>query len=236
MQKFDKENFNKFNKHFSVKNNYSDIEKNYIKKTEKYLKYINFLPGIRLVAIVNSLSMKAANKDSDIDLFIVTTPNSMWLNRILITLFFAILGQRKTKNKHAGKFCLSFFITENNLNLENIAIKNDIYLYFWIVYLKPIISNNNIYNKFIEENKKWADFSEYKKFIQENKKFIKYSKNKKKTGKIVNFFDKIMKKIFLKKTLKNYEKLNKPYGIIINDKMLKFHNNDIRKEMRDNII
>jgi hypothetical protein len=47
--------------------------------------------------------------------------------------------------------------------------------------LKPIISNNNIYNKFIEENKKWADFSEYKKFIQENKKFIKYSKNKKKT-------------------------------------------------------
>jgi hypothetical protein len=45
-----------------------------------------------------------------------------------------------------------------------------------------------------------------------------------------------MKKIFLKKTLKNYEKLNKPYWIIINDKMLKFHNNDIRKEMRDNII
>jgi hypothetical protein len=35
----------------------------------------------------------------------------------------------------------------------------------------------------------------------------------------------------LPKTIKNYKKLWKPYGIIINDNMLKFHNNDVRKKI-----
>jgi len=232
MQNFNKNIFEKFNHHFWVKKKYSDIELNYINKVNQYLKIINYFPWIRLIAIANSLSMKAANKDSDIDLFIVTTNNSIWLNRFLITLYFSILNLRKTSKNHAWQFCLSFFITENNLNLENIAINNDIYLYFWIVYLKPIINNNNLYNKFIEENNKWINTKEYTNFIQENKKFIKYRKNKQKTWKIITFIDNLIKKIWLPKTLKTYNKLNKPYWIIINDNMLKFHNNDIRKNLK----
>ena len=110
----------------------------------------------------------------------------MWINRVLITLFFSVLNFRKTKNNHAGKFCLSFFITTNNLNLGNIAINNDVYLYFWIIYFKPIINNNNFYNKFLEENKNWADFSEYNEILEENKNFIKYKNNNKKNNKYVS--------------------------------------------------
>jgi hypothetical protein len=46
----------------------------------------------------------------------------------------------------------------------------------------------------------------------------------------------ILKKIFLPKTLKHYEKIWKPYGIIINDNLLKFHNNDIRKKIRKKLV
>ena len=46
----------------------------------------------------------------------------------------------------------------------------------------------------------------------------------------------ILKKIFLPKTLKHYEKIWKPYGVIINDNLLKFHNWDIRKKVRKQII
>lgn len=50
------------------------------------------------------------------------------------------------------------------------------------------------------------------------------------------FFNEILKKIFLPKTLKHYEKIGKPYGIIIRDDMLKFHNHDIRKQIKKELL
>ena len=38
------------------------------------------------------------------------------------------------------------------MDLSKIAIKNDIYLSYWIYSLKPIINRNNTYEKFIEVN------------------------------------------------------------------------------------
>lgn len=52
----------------------------------------------------------------------------------------------------------------------------------------------------------------------------------------LSLLNEILKKIFLPKTLKHYEKLKKPYGIIINDNMLKFHNNDIRKKIKKELL
>jgi len=52
----------------------------------------------------------------------------------------------------------------------------------------------------------------------------------------LSFMNGILKKIFLPKTLKHYEKIGKPYGIIIHDHMLKFHNNDIRKKIKKELL
>ncbi len=46
----------------------------------------------------------------------------------------------------------------------------------------------------------------------------------------------LLKKIFLPKTLKHYKKIEKPYGVIINDNTLKFHNWDIRKKIKKKLI
>lgn len=42
----------------------------------------------------------------------------------------------------------------------------------------------------------------------------------------------ILKSIFLPKTIKHYNSLNRPYWVIINDNLLKFHNWDIRKQIK----
>jgi hypothetical protein len=55
-------------------------------------------------------------------------------------------------------------------------------------------------------------------------------------GVILNQLEKLLKKIFLKKTQKTYEKLNKPFWVIINDDMLKFHDKDIRKEISKKLV
>ncbi len=235
-QFFDKQDLEKLKNNLKLKNNESNIEKELYNRSYKYLKYIKFLPWLLMVWIWNSIAMNWATKDSDIDLFIVTTKNTMWLNRIIITFIFSILWVRKTEKKHAKMFCLSFFATSDGLDFNDWKIENDIYLYYWILTFKPIINYNKTYEKFIFLNEKWTSLDKYKEKIEENKKYIYYSWNKNINNKFLWFFDNIIKKIFIKKTYKTYNKIWKPYWIIINNNLLKFHNNDIRKKIKKEIL
>jgi len=60
------------------------------------------------------------------------------------------------------------------MNFKNFVLENDVYLYFWVVYLKPILDFDNTFDNFIK-SQSWADFQEYKNLIKENKKFIRFS-------------------------------------------------------------
>jgi hypothetical protein len=60
------------------------------------------------------------------------------------------------------------------MNFKNFVLENDVYLYFWIVYLKPILDFDNTFDSFIN-SQSWADFQEYRHLIKENKKFIRFS-------------------------------------------------------------
>lgn len=262
---FSEDYHKKFLSYVNSKNKESKIESDFYRKTEKYIKYIKWIPWLKMIWVWNSISMNSATKDSDIDLFIITSVNYMWLNRIIITFIFQILWVRKTSKKHAWRFCLSFFSTTTWMNFNSWKLKNDIYLYFWIVYLKPILNYDNTYETFIKQNETWADFSEYEKIIENNKKYIKFSNsiynnnptlnpfpfqekgatnisshplelNKDNDLWIIKNINKIIKKIFLPKTIKSYKKLWKPFWVIINDNLLKFHDKDKRKEIKSNLI
>jgi len=251
-QVFSKTYHKKFIEYFNIKKNPSKIETDFYKKTTKYIKYIKWIPGLRMIWIWNSISMNSATQDSDIDLYIVSNNNSMWFVRIMITFIFQILWVRKTPKKHAWRFCLSFFSTLDWMDFSNFKLENDIYLYFWIIYFKPILDYNNTYNKFIEQNSNWANFSEYKDVIEDNKQYIKYKKPlscaedtpsdkfispyQEKEDKILILLNNILEKIFLNKTIKHFEKIWKPYGVIINDNLLKFHNDDVREKLKKELL
>lgn len=236
MLNYSKKNFTQFKNYFSIKNKPWSIENNLIKKANKYIKLLKYIPWIKMVAIWNSVAMNYAKDDSDIDLFIITSPKRIWIVRILTTLIFELLWVRKTTKFHAKRFCLSFFSTTDWMNFKDFAIENDIYLYFWIVYLKPILDFDNTFDTFLA-SQTWADFSDYKVLIEENKKFIKFLWNSFwNKCKILDYIDNILEKIFLPKTIKSYELLWKPYGIIINKNMLKFHDHDIRKEIKKELL
>lgn len=78
-------------KYFKIKDTPGKWDTMYIEKTKKYIPYISWIPGLKMIGVGNSLSMNSGTKDSDIDLFIVTTPNRIWLVRILVTLVFQLL-------------------------------------------------------------------------------------------------------------------------------------------------
>lgn len=245
IQKYTSSEKQKFDKLLKNKSEETEIEKTFYKKTEKYLKFIKWIPWLKMIGIWNSISMNSASKNSDIDLLIVSDNNSMWFVRILVTLIFQILWVKKTPKKHSGRFCLSFFCEIDWMDFSKFALKKDPYLYFWILYFKPIIDYWNTYELFLRENKSWADLSEFKNILEKNKKYIKYKKcrdvhlwhlknnwkNKKEAINSISTLNKFFKKIFLPKTMKHFHKIWRPYWVIINDNMLKFHNWDIRKEI-----
>lgn len=252
MLSFSKIEQEKFKKLQNIKDNPWDIEKKLIEKTIRYIRYVKWIPGLKMIAIWNSISMNSANSESDIDLFIVTSPNRLWTVRIFITFVFQILWIRKTSKFHEGRFCLSFFCTTNVLNFENIAIENDIYLYNWINYLIPILNHDNTYELFIEENSKWVEINYELTIMNYKSKETKITspgaapsivrfpssrwQKQEWQSVILNLLEKILKSIFLPKTKKAFIKLWKPFWVIINDDMLKFHDKDKRIEIRDSII
>lgn len=228
MQFFSKNDISRLKQYWAVKENPWKYEEELWKKVERYKKIFHYVPWILCVCVCNSLAMHACHKDSDIDLFVITQKNRLWTVRIIITFIFALLGERKTSKSHAGKFCLSFFVTEEALDFSVFAIERDIYLAYWIETLVPVYNPHQCFERFLAENT-WYEFEEF----SAHQKVFGASRSK--NSLLWNLLESFLKKIFLPRTQKSFQKLWKPFGVIISDTMLKFHNNDQRKVISEKV-
>jgi len=66
-------------------------KRSFYQKTQDFIRFIRWIPGLRMVAVSNSLAMYATHKNSDIDLFIITAPRRLWLVRTLVLLTAGLL-------------------------------------------------------------------------------------------------------------------------------------------------
>jgi hypothetical protein len=123
------------------------------KKIAKYRWVFGLIPYVEFVGVCNNLAYNNASKSSDIDLFIVTKPGRMFISRLLLTGLTQFLGIRRHGSKVAERFCLSFFVTSDRLNLEDIQkAPLDIYLAYWLKTLQPIYGDLEIYKNLIKTN------------------------------------------------------------------------------------
>jgi predicted nucleotidyltransferase len=204
------------------------------------LHLLELFPQILLVALCNSRAMGEADVNSDIDLFIIAKKGNLWTVRFIVTTLTSMFGVRR-RNTHGlqkwtpeytartkNKFCLSFFITEEVMNFASIRLEpNDPYLDRWIYTLIPIVNKNHTYEHFMEAN--WVEPTNT--FMHSSWQLFWH-----KLGNIFWFFtllENLTKKLWLPKTLKTYEKLGKPWWVVISDTMLKFHDQDVRREYSD---
>ncbi|MFA6296501.1 MAG: hypothetical protein WC663_04045 [Patescibacteria group bacterium] len=208
------------------------------KKLQRITTILQVVPFIKMIAGCNNLLINNIKPESDIDVFVVVKSGRMWMTRFLLTSLVSLLGQWRHKDRISGKICLSFFVTDDNLNLEKIAKKPyDIYLNNWVLLAAPLL-DRNIYSKFMQENG-WAKNSmpnalEYLPVGYERKikkiLFLDLIRNiceKILGGKIGNELEKIFRKIQIKKMR------GKGLDVIISDKMLKFHEVDRRDQFRE---
>jgi hypothetical protein len=95
------------------------VSQKYYAKARWVARLIRIIPWIQLVGISGSLAMRNAEKIDDIDLFVVTKANRVWLTRIFSALILELLGERRSRSasekESAGKICLNLLISEDVL-------------------------------------------------------------------------------------------------------------------------
>lgn len=110
-------------------------------------KIIAAFPFVKCVCISGSLSKGYADKDSDIDFFIVTQHERLWICRTMLHLFKKLTFL--VNKQHS--FCMNYFIDEKKLLLE----EQNIFTATELTTLIPVY-NIPIYNQLMHENKCWV--------------------------------------------------------------------------------
>lgn len=116
-------------------------------------KKLRSVPFLRAVFVCNSVGSELAAADSDIDFFIVTEKKRIWIARLLVTVVLEIFRLRRTNRRIKNKICLSFYVTEDNLDLSPWRIADDdVHFAYWLNQMIPVYDNNDYYGKFLEAN------------------------------------------------------------------------------------
>ena len=225
------------------KKEWIDKKNKILKRAVKKMRYVPFL---KAVFVCNNLSFKTASEDSDIDVFIVAREGRIWIVRFFTTLFLSIFFLRRHGSKIKDRICLSFYCSDKYLNLRSIQISNrpDIYLVYWLAQLIPVYDidytsvkmerANNWIKEYVGSSLLENDGKELK---VEGSKFSKSFKSFFESAWKGGYGDLVEKQ--LREMQKTKMKMNKytkqgegSAGVIINDQMLKFHENDRREYYR----
>ncbi len=129
------------------------ISQRYRRKLKLLGWVFKITPFVRSVAVCNNLAFNNVDGESDIDVFILTRKDKLWISRLISTTLVNLLGQRNIaeSKEEPGKLCLSFYLAEDNLKLKDIALDKDPYLLYWLATLEPIY-DHGLFSKFLKEN------------------------------------------------------------------------------------
>jgi predicted nucleotidyltransferase len=145
----------KFDEFYTLQENYSLVmrrrqgntkAREMMKTAEKIASLLSAFPFVRGVAVSGSLSKNYADEKSDIDFFIITKKNYLWLSRTLLHCFKKITFLFKKEHW----FCMNYFIDEDALQIKEKNI-------FTATELATLIPLRGIsaFDKFYSSNK-WS--------------------------------------------------------------------------------
>lgn len=182
----------------------NEMAKNIMPKAYKVAKFIAKFPYVESVSLSGALSKGYYDDDGDIDFFIITKPNRLWIARTLLVLYKKICLFNSKKY-----FCVNYFISSNNLK---IAERNR-FTATEMVTLIPVCGKEK-FTAFINQNiwtleyfpNKQVDFSQIKDI---KKGYIPLFLERVFNTALGNFLDDFFRKITLKKWTKKFDNLEK---------------------------
>jgi hypothetical protein len=146
------------------KKNLSEVNKK-IEIAKKAALQLAKIPTIMFIGISGGLAMSDVDKEDDIDFFIVTKKDRLYITRFLVLCILQTLKMRRKRQDEnpSNKICVNLLLDEQNIDFPH--DKRDIYTAHEIIQLKPVFQRNNTYVRFLDENN-WT-----------RKYFINFDKN-----------------------------------------------------------
>lgn len=104
-----------------------------LKKAVRISRFLFQFPFVRAVGISGSLSKNVADEQADIDYFIITAPNRLWIARTLLHLYKKLTFL--TKRQH--HYCMNYFIDQEAYKIQ----EQNVYTAMELVTLLPVCGN-----------------------------------------------------------------------------------------------
>ena len=176
-----------------------------MKKARRRSAFIARFPFVRCVCISGSLSKHYFDETTDIDFFVVTKPEYLWLCRSLLILYKKIFLLNSKKY-----FCINYFIDSENLEIPD----KNIFTATEVTTLLPVY-NSAIYEKFFSANQWVKEFypnSSPRKnpfALSENSFILKTVLEKILGGRLGSWLDNYFHRVTLKHWKTKFSQLNK---------------------------
>lgn len=215
----------------------AEIAERKFRRARRIVRVFRHLPSIRLIAICNTLAYANSRDDSDIDFFILTRPGTIWSTRLLTTAFTAALGIRPRGHEGRDTICLSFFATDRGMDFRAIQRHpQDVYLHYWINQLIPLYDRDGAYAELFAANA-WVrthlpHHAPYRSGTRRDIDALSARQTRRSAhaGSPIEGFSRALQQRILPDHLRALA--NRDTRVIMNDDLLKFHDNDRREQYR----
>lgn len=219
-----------------------------LKIARKAAKKLRSVPFLKAIFVCNSVGFEQAADASDIDFFIITDPGRIWIARFFANFILLLFGLRVTAKSAKNKICLSFFADSEHLDMSRVkTIEDDVYLVYWLCRLFPLYDPDNFFAKLSEANKWMKQFTPNfnpevsaagRLRVEDSRAGRVWKKVWEKMwigayGDIVERQAKAYQWAKLKFSIKEKAKNDPLRGVVLEDGMLKFHENDARLKYRE---
>jgi len=153
----DKNIIYKLGDHYSLSKNQQAVDRRikgnkqaekWLKKSRRFSRLISWFPFVRGISLSGSLSKGFVDEDPDIDYFIITKPNRLWIARTLLIGFKKIFLLNSYKY-----FCLNYFVTQESMEIE----EKNLFTATEIATMIPVFGNN-VKKSFFESNQWIKEF------------------------------------------------------------------------------
>lgn len=128
-----------------------------MKLARRVASWLAWLPGVQFIALANLMGTYNLRDGGDIDLFIITRPGCLWVCRFWAALILQLFGLRPTPDNRRDKICLSFWLSSDNLRIDQFKLPDesgcpDWYYIYWLANLRPLIEQGVTYHFLVKQN------------------------------------------------------------------------------------
>lgn len=89
-----------------------------IKRAARLVRFLRWIPYIRMIGLTGSLSMKQGDQSSDWDFFVVLRKGAIWRGRTFLALVLQLIGKRRHGHHIENRACLNHFVTDSSLEIS----------------------------------------------------------------------------------------------------------------------